>query len=78
MRQRETDPTIPGERLEQRRGRLTPAEREVADLVCLGMSNKEVAASLKRSEGSVRVQLSGIYQKLHVPSRAKLMVVWRG
>jgi DNA-binding NarL/FixJ family response regulator len=42
------------------------------------MSNKEVAASLKRSEGSVRVQLSGIYQKLHVPSRAKLMVVWRG
>lgn len=59
------------------RGQLTPTERRLADLVCAGLSNKEVAARLKRSEGSVKVQLSGVFQKLHVTSRAKLMVALR-
>jgi DNA-binding CsgD family transcriptional regulator len=78
VRQREEENSARDEGGGQKRGRLTPAEREVADLVCLGMSNKEIAASLKRSEGSVKVQLSGIFQKLRVGSRAKLMVAWRG
>jgi DNA-binding CsgD family transcriptional regulator len=78
VRYRKTEGSAGREEGGQRRGRLTPAEREVADLVCLGMSNKEIAASLKRSEGSVKVQLSGIFQKLQVSSRAKLMVAWRG
>ena len=59
------------------RAKLTPSERTLADLVCSGLSNKEVAARLKRSEGSVKVQLSGVFQKLHVTSRAKLMVALR-
>ncbi|MSU23473.1 MAG: LuxR family transcriptional regulator [Opitutus sp.] len=59
------------------RARLTPNERRLAELVCAGLSNKEVAARLKRSEGSVKVQLSGVFQKLHVTSRAKLMVALR-
>ncbi len=62
---------------ERLRGGLTPAERELADLVCTGLSNKEIAARLKRSEGSVKVQLSGVFQKLRVNSRAKLMVALR-
>lgn len=61
----------------RRRGELTPAERDLADLVCAGLSNKEIAARLKRSEGSVKVQLSGVFQKLGVSSRAKLMVALR-
>jgi DNA-binding CsgD family transcriptional regulator len=56
------------------RAQLTPTERRVADLVCAGLSNKEIAARLRRTEGSVKVQLSGIFAKLHVTSRAKLMV----
>ncbi len=59
------------------RGDLTPAERELADLVYAGLSNKEIAARLKRSEGGVKVQLSGVFQKLRVNSRAKLMVALR-
>ena len=56
---------------------LSPGEREMATLVCAGLTNKEIAAELKKTEGSVKVQLSGIYQKLHVNSRAKLIVALR-
>ena len=62
---------------ERLRGQLTPTERALADLVCTGLSNKEIAAKLSRSEGSVKVQLSGIFRKLGVTSRSKLMVVLR-
>ncbi len=53
---------------------LTPGERELAALVCAGLTNKEIAARLNKTEGSVKVQLSGIYQKLRVNSRSKLIV----
>lgn len=56
---------------------LSPGEREMATLVCAGLTNKEIAAELKKTEGSVKVQLSGIYQKLRVNSRAKLIVALR-
>jgi DNA-binding CsgD family transcriptional regulator len=56
---------------------LTPGERELANLVCAGLTNKEIAAQLKKTEGSVKVQLSGIFQKLRVNSRAKLIVALR-
>lgn len=56
---------------------LSPGEREMAMLVCAGLTNKEIATELKKTEGSVKVQLSGIYQKLHVNSRAKLIVALR-
>jgi DNA-binding CsgD family transcriptional regulator len=53
---------------------LTPAERELARLVCEGLPNKLIARKLCKTEGSVRVQISGIYQKLRVGSRAQLIV----
>lgn len=56
---------------------LTPMERELAQLVCAGLTNKEIAAQLKKTEGSVKVQLSAIFQKLRVNSRAKLIVALR-
>lgn len=56
---------------------LTPGERELASLVRAGLTNKEIAAELKKTEGSVKVQLSGIFQKLRVNSRAKLIVALR-
>lgn len=62
---------------ERLRAQLTPTERALADLVCAGLSNKEIAAKLSRSEGSVKVQLSGIFQKLGVTSRSRLMVALR-
>lgn len=53
---------------------LTPGEREMAGLVCAGLTNKEIAVRLGKTEGSVKVQLSGIYQKLRVNSRSRLIV----
>ncbi len=56
---------------------LSPGERELAQLVCAGLTNKEIAAQLRKTEGSVKVQLSGVFQKLRVNSRAKLIVALR-
>jgi DNA-binding CsgD family transcriptional regulator len=56
---------------------LSPMEREMAQLVRAGLTNKEIASQLKKTEGSVKVQLSGIFQKLRVNSRAKLIVALR-
>lgn len=56
---------------------LSPGERELAQLVCAGLTNKEIAVELKKTEGSVKVQLSGVFQKLRVNSRAKLIIALR-
>lgn len=56
---------------------LSPAERDLAQLVCAGLTNKEIASQLRKTEGSVKVQLSGIFQKLRVNSRAKLIIALR-
>lgn len=52
---------------------LTPREQEMYALLIEGVSNKEIAARLFLSEGTVRVYLSGIYQKLGVKNRAQAM-----
>ncbi len=51
---------------------LTEREREVAELVAVGGSNKEVAAQLFLSEKTVEHHLSRIYAKLEVRSRVEL------
>jgi DNA-binding NarL/FixJ family response regulator len=51
---------------------LTPREMEVVNLVETGIGNKEVAHQLKLSEGTVKVHLHNIYQKLGLGSRADL------
>jgi DNA-binding NarL/FixJ family response regulator len=57
---------------------LTAREREVADLVIQGRSNKEVAGVLFLSEKTVEHHLSKIYAKLGVRSRAELAGTARG
>jgi len=51
---------------------LTSAERRVAALVADGRTNREVAAQLFITVGSVEVQLTRIYRKLAVRSRTEL------
>jgi DNA-binding CsgD family transcriptional regulator len=53
-------------------GLLSPGERELAELVSVGLSNKEVATRVNKTVGSVKVQLSGVFQKLRVNSRTQL------
>jgi DNA-binding NarL/FixJ family response regulator len=51
---------------------LTPREAELARLVSRGLRNKEVAARLGISEGTVKIHLHRIYEKLGVTSRVEL------
>ncbi|MEU6142926.1 response regulator transcription factor [Streptomyces sp. NPDC047081] len=49
---------------------LTEREREVLDLVALGVGNHQIAARLVLSEKTVRNHVSSILDKLHVSDRA--------
>jgi DNA-binding CsgD family transcriptional regulator len=53
-------------------GDLTPTERRVAALVAEGRSNKEVAAALFVTVKTVESNLSRVYAKLGIRSRAEL------
>jgi len=55
---------------------LTPREREIVDLISLGLSNKEVGRQLDLHEGTVKVHLHNIYTKIGVPNRTAL-ALWR-
>jgi DNA-binding NarL/FixJ family response regulator len=52
---------------------LTSREREIVlALLAEGLSNKDVGRKLKLSEGTVKVHLHNIYQKLGVKNRTAL------
>jgi DNA-binding CsgD family transcriptional regulator len=53
-------------------GGLTPSEQQVAELAASGMTYREVAAALFISPKTVEVNLSRIYRKLGIRSRAEL------
>jgi two-component system, NarL family, response regulator len=50
---------------------LTPRETEVLSLVAKGLSNAEVAERIGRTEGTVKVHLKNILQKLGVDDRTE-------
>ena len=50
---------------------LTPRETEVLSLVAKGLSNAEVASQIGRAEGTVKVHLKNILQKLDVNDRTE-------
>lgn len=52
---------------------LTRREQEVLELLCQGLSNKEIAQTLFLGSDGVRYHLKQIYEKLHVHSRAQAM-----
>ena len=51
---------------------LTPREHDIAKLVAQGLSNKEIAAELFLSEGTVRNNLVIIMEKMEVSNRTQL------
>lgn len=54
--------------------RLSERENEVVSLVAEGLNNKEIAARLNLSEGTVRNYLSEILDKLNLRDRTQLAV----
>ena len=53
---------------------LTARERELVALVCEGLSNRQIARRLFRSEGTIRNSLSVIFEKLEVTDRLGLVL----
>jgi DNA-binding NarL/FixJ family response regulator len=51
---------------------LTPREREIVGLVSSGLRNRAIAESLHISEGTVKIHLHNIYEKLSVGGRLEL------
>ncbi len=56
---------------------LSPAEHVVAVHVAEGLSNREIAAALGKSQATVKHQVSSCLRKLNVPTRMKLMALLR-
>lgn len=54
---------------------LTKRERAIAHLVGKGMRNKEVAEELGLTEGTVKVWLHRIYEKLGISNRTELAIL---
>ncbi|MFC5703268.1 response regulator [Cohnella faecalis] len=53
---------------------LTDREKELAELVMKGYSNREIAAAMYISEGTVRNYISNLYGKLEVMDRVQAIV----
>lgn len=58
--------------LDTRLDRLTPREREIAQLIGGGASNKEIAGQLHITEATVKAHLTAIFRKLGLSDRLGL------
>ncbi|WP_231568280.1 response regulator transcription factor [Novosphingobium malaysiense] len=56
---------------------LTPKEQEVADHVARGLRNKDIAALLETTEGTIKVHLHRVYTKLGISNRTELAMMAR-
>jgi DNA-binding NarL/FixJ family response regulator len=68
------DPALTPTPLAGQRTRLTPRELEVLQLICEGLSNKEIAVKLELSANTVAVHRSNIMNTLGVHKTAELVV----
>ena len=55
---------------------LTQRERQIVRLVCEGLSNKEVGQRLNITDGTIKVHLHKIFEKLRVSNRTALVAVY--
>jgi len=56
-------------------GSLAPRERQIATHVGRGLRNREIADALAMSEGTVKVYLHTMYQKLGIKNRTELALI---
>ena len=53
---------------------LTSRERQIVLVLAEGITNKEIARRLRLTEGTVKVHLHNIYQKLGISNRTALAI----
>jgi ATP/maltotriose-dependent transcriptional regulator MalT len=56
---------------------LTARELEVLQLIAVGLSNKEIAARLVVTVGTVKAHSAAIYRKLDAPGRTRAVAIAR-
>ena len=66
---------VDGAKIEKMLGVLTDRERQIMRLVSEGLSNKEIARQLNVSQGTVKVHLYNIFQKLEISNRTVLATI---
>src|SRR3546814_210445 len=54
---------------------LTERELEIAGLIRAGLRNREIASRCGLTEGTVKVHLHSIFQKLNIKSRSELIIM---
>lgn len=57
---------------------LTERERQIMTLVCEGLSNKDIGRQFNLSDGTVKVHLHHIYEKLAIHNRTALAMLATG
>jgi DNA-binding NarL/FixJ family response regulator len=57
--------------------KLSEAEAQVVAQLARGLTNQEIARALGKSVGTVKTRLSGLYRKLGVKNRIRLMMLFR-
>lgn len=55
--------------------RLNPRERKIARLVARGLRNRDIGAELGIGEGTVKVYLHAMYQKMGIENRTELALI---
>ena len=55
---------------------LNERERDIAALVAEGLDNRDIAAKLYLSEGTVRNRISAMLDKLALTNRTQLAIAW--
>jgi RNA polymerase sigma factor (sigma-70 family) len=53
---------------------MTPRDRQILELVCEGMRNKQIATRLNVSETTVSRQVTALSRKLEVEDRTSLVI----
>ena len=66
----------PGGHAEKAITALTDRERQILRLVSEGLSNKEIGRRLKITDGTIKVHLNHIFEKLQVSNRTALAAVY--
>jgi two-component system nitrate/nitrite response regulator NarP len=63
-----------GDRFPSERPSLAPRERELIKCVRKGLRNREIAKQLGVTEGTVKVYLHAVFEKLGVSNRTELAI----
>jgi DNA-binding NarL/FixJ family response regulator len=58
----------------QNRHNLTPRERQIAELICQGLRNGNIARSLRIKPGTVKTHTRNIYRKVQVKSKIAMLL----